>query len=134
MTIFDPAKMRLMPCATCFQEDSCMNAGVCVRFGVSAIDPHRIQQTYDLAFPAQKSKTLDSEKYGLPPGQTWFYTPFSGSPPANKSKTLEPGSDSWWLYEYQKLMTNVLGWVETGKSETAIRVMQEMQTRWQNHK
>jgi hypothetical protein len=58
--------------------------------------------------------------------------PFSPSP--QKPKTLEPGSDSWWLYEYQKLMTNVLGWVETGKSETAIRVMQEMQTRWQNHK
>jgi hypothetical protein len=51
-----------------------------------------------------------------------------------KPKALDPGSDSWWLHEYQKLMTNVLGWVETGKSETAIRVMQEMQARWQNRK
>jgi hypothetical protein len=57
----------------------------------------------------------------------------SESTSPQKPKTIEPGSDSWWLYEYQKLMTNVLGWVETGKSETAIRVMQEMQSRWQNH-
>lgn len=39
-------------------------------------------------------------------------------------------TDSEWIYEYQKLITNVLYWINTGKTETASTAILEMKQRW----
>jgi hypothetical protein len=39
-------------------------------------------------------------------------------------------SDAYWLYEYQKLTQNVLGWLQRGLSETSMQAIEELWQRW----
>lgn len=45
--------------------------------------------------------------------------------------TVRPSSDTgWWLYEYQKTMTNVRGLISNGKSESAVAMIDALTERW----
>jgi hypothetical protein len=46
--------------------------------------------------------------------------------------TVRPSTDeTWWLHEYQKVMTNVHGLITRGQSESATRLIDELVSRWQ---
>lgn len=48
----------------------------------------------------------------------------------DQNQTTDPLTDAKWLYEYQKLVTNVRAWLSRGLTETAMREIDAMQDRW----
>jgi hypothetical protein len=50
--------------------------------------------------------------------------------PLDGGKDRPRSDDGYWLYEFQKLVTNLRGWITRGHSETAVREIDALWGRW----
>lgn len=51
---------------------------------------------------------------------------------AERQAIIKPSADEgWWLYEYQRAMTNVRGLIARGQSEAATKLIDDLIARWQ---